>query len=43
MCGYCCIGFIDFMLKCKSLIDYESLFSPNEYEKNNKVILKYFQ
>ena len=22
MCGYCCIGFIDFMLKCKSLIDY---------------------
>ena len=22
MCGYFCIGFIDFMLKVKSLLDY---------------------
>ena len=27
MCGYFCIGFIDFMLKAKSLSDYTNLFS----------------
>ena len=43
MCGYFCIGFIDFMLKGKSLLDYTNLFSPNDYEKNDKIILKYFQ
>ena len=43
MCGYFCIGFIDFMLKGKSLLEYTNLFSPNEYEKNDKIILKYFQ
>ena len=43
MCGYFCIGFIDFMVKGKSLLEYTNLFSPNEYEKNNKIILKYFQ
>ena len=43
MCGYFCIGFIDFMLKGKSLLDYTNLFSPNEYEKNDKIISKYFQ
>ena len=37
MCGYFCIGFIDFML------NYTDSFSPNEYEKNDKIILKYFQ
>ena len=35
MCGYFCIGFIDFMLKGKSLLDYRNLFSPNDYEKND--------
>ena len=43
MCGYFCIGFIDFMLKVKSLLEYTNLFSPKNYEKNNKIILKYFQ
>ena len=43
MCGYFCIGFIDFMLTGKSFLDYTNLFSPIEYEKNNKIILKYFQ
>ena len=42
MCGYFCVGFIDFMLKSKSLLDYTSLVSPNEYEKNDKIIIKYF-
>ena len=43
MCGYFCTGFIDFILKGKSLIDYTNLFSPNRYRKNDKIILKYFQ
>ena len=43
MCGYFCTGFIDFILKGKSLIDYKNLFSPNQYRKNDKIILKYFQ
>ena len=30
MCGYFCIGFIDFMVKGKSLLDYTNLFSPND-------------
>ena len=30
------------MLKDKSLLDYTNLFFPNEYEKNDKTILKYF-
>ena len=42
MCGYFCIGFIDFMLKGKSLLEYKNLFSPNEYKKNDKIILKDF-
>ena len=32
-----------FMLKGKSLLVYTNLFSPNEYEKNDKIISKYFQ
>ena len=43
MYGYFCIGFIDFMLKVKSFLAYTNLFSPNNYEKNDKTILKYFQ
>ena len=39
MCGYFCIGFIDFSLKGKSLFDC-TFFSPNDYEKNDKIILK---
>ena len=33
MCGYCCTGFIDFMLKGKSLTDFTNLFSPNDFKK----------
>ena len=43
MCGYFCIGFIDFMLKGKILLEYTNSFSHNDYEKNDKIILKYFQ
>ena len=40
--GYFCIGFIDFMLKVQSLLEYKNLFSPSEYGKNDKIILKHF-
>ena len=43
MCRYFCIGFIDFMLKGQSLVDYTNFFSPKKYEKNDKIMLKYFQ
>ena len=43
MRGYFCIVFIDFMLKDKHLLHHANLFSCKEYEKNDKVILKYFQ
>ena len=42
MCGYFCIGFIDYMFKGKSSTDYINLFSPNNFKKNDDMILKYF-
>ena len=42
MCVYFCIGFIDFMLKGKGLLDYTNLFPPNDYEKNDKTKIKIF-
>ena len=42
MCGYFCIGFINFMFNGKSLTDYTNLFSPNDFNKNDNIILKYF-
>ena len=42
MCGYFCIGFISFMFNGKSLTDYTNLFSPNDFNKNDDIILKYF-
>ena len=43
MCGGFCIGFINFMLKGKTLLYYTKLFFPNDYLKNDKIIPKYFQ
>ena len=43
MCGYFCIGFIDFILAGKTLTDYTSLFSPYDFNKNNQIILSYFK
>ena len=40
ICGYFSIEFIDFMLKGKGCLHYTNLFSPDEYEKNDKIILK---
>ena len=33
MCGYFCIGFIDFMLAGKKLTNYTNLFSPHDLKK----------
>ena len=33
MCGYFCIGFMNFMFNDNSLTDYTILFSPNDFEK----------
>ena len=33
MCGYFCIGFIDFMLKSNNLTDFTNLFLPNNFKK----------
>ena len=41
-CGCFCIGYFDFILQIKSLLDYTKLFSPYDYEKNDKIILKDF-
>ena len=43
MCKYFCIGFIDFTLKDKGFLEYTNLFSPNDHEKNDKIIIKYLQ
>ena len=37
MCGYFCIGFIDFMLARKTLIEYTNLFPPNNFKKNDNI------
>ena len=42
MCGYFCIGFIDFMSKSKSLLDYTNSSSLNAYAKNDKTKVNHF-
>ena len=41
MCGYFCIGFIDFILAGKKQVDFTNIFAP--YEKNDSIILSYFK
>ena len=43
MCGYFCIGFIDFILAGKKFTDYTTLFSPYDFKKNDNIILDLFQ
>ena len=42
MCGHFCIRFIDFMLAGKILTEFTNLFSPNNFKKNDDIILNYF-
>ena len=43
ICEYFCIEFIGFMLAGKTWIDYTSLFSPYDFDKNDNVILSFFK
>ena len=42
MCGYFCIGFIDYIFMGKTLTDYTNLFLPNNFKNNDDIILHYF-
>ena len=42
MCGYFCIGFIDFMFAGKTLTEFTYLFSPKNFKKNDDIILNNF-
>ena len=42
MCGYFCIECVDCMFKGENLTRFTSLFSPSNFENNDKVILNYF-
>ena len=37
MCGYFCIGFVDFMLTGKKLTNLTSMFCPYDFEKKMTV------
>ena len=36
MCQFICIAFMEYMLAGKTLLNYTSLFSPNNNKKNEK-------
>ena len=38
MCGYFCIGSIDFMFIGKTLTEFTNLFSPNSFKKNDDIV-----
>ena len=43
MCGFYYIAFIEYMIAGKTLVDCTNLFSPNDYQMNDKMIYKYFK
>ena len=43
MCGYFCIGLIDFVFADIIFIDYTSFFSPYNFKNNDNIILSYFK
>ena len=43
ICGYFCIDVIDFMLAGKKLTDFTNMFSPQDFQKNDDIILSYFK
>ena len=42
ICGYFCIGFINLMLKGKTLTEYTNLFLSSDFTKNDDIVLNYF-
>ena len=43
MCGYFCIEFINYMFKGKTFLDYNNLFCPNDFKKNDQIIKRIFK
>ena len=43
MCGYFCIGYIDFLFVGRSLTDFTSLFPQYDFKKNDNIILSCFK
>ena len=43
MCGFYRTTFIEYMITGKTLLDFTSLFSSNDYQTNDKIICKYFK
>ena len=42
MCTYFFIGFVDSMLVGKTLTEFTNLISPNNFKRNDDIILNYF-
>ena len=42
MCKYFCTGFIDLMHARKTLTEFANIFSPNNFKKDDDIILNYF-
>ena len=42
MCGNIFTEFIDFMFKGEILTNFTNVFSPRNFEKNDKAVLNYF-
>ena len=42
MCGYFCVGFVDFVLAEKTLTEFTNHFSLNNFKRNDVIILNYF-
>ena len=43
MCGYFCIGFIDFMFKGKTLTEFTNLSYPYDFKRNDDIIMSFFK
>ena len=42
MCGYLCIGYIDFIRAGKRLTDFTNMFPPYDLKKSDDIIQNYF-
>ena len=40
MCGFYCAAFVEYMLAKKTLLDYTTFFSLNDYKINDKITHK---
>ena len=43
MCGFYCIALIEYLIAGKAVLNYASLLSLNDYQKNDKIKYMYFK